>query len=226
MENILLDNDKQLPKDIICHLGTFIETQDLGNFFRVSKAFNESTNKNFHFWFKKLLKDFDFYFHPDPSINRTRMVGVPIKIENRQIKSDSEVENANEQISSDDEEIDEKTIDYDFDVSDHDSDSEIETGDNNEYVYYDLQKQEKHTDYNSDSDNNDYDEYINSDIESQNANDYSENDNKESNKDDIEEYELIPEKFTLKNFFNKRRVPTKPDSESLDIISNLFNIKN
>ena len=52
----------KLPKDVICYLGTFVNPFDLLNFFLVSKTFNENTNQKYHFWFKKLLRDFDFSY--------------------------------------------------------------------------------------------------------------------------------------------------------------------
>lgn len=52
----------RLPKDIICHLGTFVEGRDLINFFLISKTFNDHTNKNYYFWQRKLLKDFNFSY--------------------------------------------------------------------------------------------------------------------------------------------------------------------
>lgn len=47
-------------KDLICHIGTFVNTQDLVNYFLITKMFNENTNKNCHFWRIKLLKEFNY----------------------------------------------------------------------------------------------------------------------------------------------------------------------
>jgi hypothetical protein len=49
-------------KDLICHLATFINVEDLPNFFLVAKIFNDNTGKNYHFWYKKLLRDFNFSY--------------------------------------------------------------------------------------------------------------------------------------------------------------------
>lgn len=62
-KEIILQKEIQLPKDLICHLGTFVEGEDLLNFFLISKAFNENTSKNYHFWQRKLLKEFNFCYN-------------------------------------------------------------------------------------------------------------------------------------------------------------------